>query len=355
MLRRTVAACALALLQSLFTASLCAAQQGSVPVAPVASKAQKPAERDEQEQVKVYTEEVLLPVVAYDDGGRFDPSLEADDVLVLEDNIPQQVRSVRRLPAHILLVLDIGSQITALTRSSETTREVALRLADIFAGDEIAIVQNSNRVELLLDWTTEADAVAHTLKTKFLTARRSRLSACLAMAADELKGKPAGNTHVIVLTDGPESGVSGEDYALAVRRLAATQASLHVITYSTITRQAVKQRNSTFGHLPVIDLDFEMKRWFKKYAEEIRQSEQRLSVLATETGGRLFLPESTKEAMAQADQVGQDIRSQYVVTYQPKRSFADTPASARRMIRVLPRRSGLHLQSLRSSITPLSR
>lgn len=327
----------LALLLILAAASFCAAQ--------------------EQEQLKVYTEEVLLPVVAYDDNGRFDPSLEPDDVLVLEDDVPQQVRSVRRLPAHVLLVLDIGSQITALTRSSETTREVALKLADIFAGDEIAIVQNSNRVELLLDWTTDADLVAHTLKTKFLTARRSRLSACLTMAADELKGKPAGNSHVIVLTDGPESGVSDADYAEAVRRLAATEASLHVLTYSTITRRAVKQRNSTFSHLPIIDLDFEMKRWFKKYAEEVRLGEQRLSTLAQQTGGRLFLPESTKEAVSQAEQVGHDIRSQYVVTYSPKRPFADDAVApgTRRVIRVLPRRVGLHLQALRGSIAPRTR
>lgn len=75
----------LALILLLFAAPLCVAQQ--------------PAAREEQETVKVYTEEVRLPVVAYNDRERFDPTLAADDVLMLEDGVPQHVRSVRRVPA----------------------------------------------------------------------------------------------------------------------------------------------------------------------------------------------------------------------------------------------------------------
>jgi VWFA-related protein len=349
MLYRNIAARALAVVLIFMTASLSEAQTGT----PVPAGQPPRAEREEQDQIKVYTEEVFLPVVAYDDSGRFDPTLERDDVLVLEDDVPQQVQSVRRLPAHILLVLDIGSQVTGLTKSSNTTREVALKLADIFAGDEIAIVQNSNRVELLQDWTTDAETIARVLKTKFFTGTRSRLSECLAMAAGELKDKPAGNTHVIILTDGLESG--NNNYALAVKQLAATQASVHVIAYSAISRQAIKGRNSMLSGLPVIDLDFKMKRWFKNYAEETKRNDQRLQTLAQETGGRLFLPDSTKDAIAQVDQVGHDILAQYVITYQPRRPFASTAGTERRRIRVLPRRAGLHLQSLRSSIATPSR
>jgi VWFA-related protein len=350
MLLRRIAAQACAALFIFMAASLSEAQNGT----PASTVPPPPrAEREEQEQIKVYTEEVFLPVVAYDDSGRFDPTLETDDVLVLEDDVPQQVQSVRRLPAHIVLVLDIGSQVTGLTKSSNTTREVALKLADIFAGDEIAIVQNSTRVELLQDWTTDAETIARVLKTKFFTGMRSRLSECLTMAAGELKDKPAGNTHVIILTDGLESG--NKNFALAVKQLSATQATVHVIAYSAISREAIKGRNGMLRQLPVIDLDFEMKRWFKNYAEEMKRNDQRLQTLAQETGGRLFLPLSTKEAVSQVDQVGQDIRAQYVITYQPKRPFASADGTERRRIRVLPRRVGLHLQSLRSSINTPAR
>ena len=45
-----------------------------------------PEQREDQERVKVFTEEVRLPVVAFDDYGHFDPSLEMNDVLVLEED-----------------------------------------------------------------------------------------------------------------------------------------------------------------------------------------------------------------------------------------------------------------------------
>src|SRR5690349_13775249 len=98
------------------------AQSGRQP-APSAS----PEQREDQESVKVFTEEVRLPVVAFDDYGHFDPSLEMDDVLVLEDGVQQQIRSIRHIPASVLVVLDVDNQIT-LAKDTKTTREIALRL-----------------------------------------------------------------------------------------------------------------------------------------------------------------------------------------------------------------------------------
>src|SRR5438093_13231549 len=50
---------------------------------------------EDQEPVRVFTEEVRLPVSAMDQYGHYDPTLEIDDVLVLEDGEPQKIRSVR--------------------------------------------------------------------------------------------------------------------------------------------------------------------------------------------------------------------------------------------------------------------
>jgi hypothetical protein len=58
--------------------------------------------------VRVFTEEVRLPVVATDAGGHYDAALEADEVLVLEDGEPQQIRSVRHIPGNVLMILDTG-------------------------------------------------------------------------------------------------------------------------------------------------------------------------------------------------------------------------------------------------------
>jgi VWFA-related protein len=332
---------------------LCGAQQ----------PAPTPAAREEQEPVKVYTEEVRLPVVAYDERERFDPTLGADDVLVLEDGVPQRVRSVRRVPANVLLVFDMGGQVTA-TGAAGATREAALRLASsLRGGDRVAVIQNAGRVELLLDWTTDAGEAARALKTKLLSANRSRLTECLAAAAAKLGERPTGNTHVVIFTDGLEAQTrdeirSDEVGREAVRALVAAQASVHVFGFASLVGKAVKYRNSPVSVggggnnvRVVIDTDFEMRRWFKNYALATKRREEQLLALAREAGGRVLLPATEEEVAGLADKVARDIGAQYVVTYTPLRPFVEGGEGERRRCEVSARRQGLRLFTLRSVVT----
>ena len=318
--------------------------------------AQQPAAREEQETVKVYTEEVRLPVVAYDDRERFDPTLAADDVLVLEDGVPQHVRSVRRVPANVLLVFDMGGQVTS-TGAANATREAALRfIARLGEGNRVALIQTAaRRPELLLDWTTDASVVNHALKTKLFSAPRSRLSECLALAAAKLSERPVGNTHVVVFTDGLEAQsrdeIRADDVAKdVVRSLVAAQASVHLFGFSSLVGQAVKYRKSMFSG-GVIDLDFQMRRWFRKYEQATKKREGQLLALAREAGGRVLLPTSPEEVPALAEKVARDIGAQYVVTYRPLRPFVEGGVGERRRAEVSARRMGLQLFTLRSVVT----
>ncbi|HEX8688355.1 MAG TPA: hypothetical protein VF654_17710 [Pyrinomonadaceae bacterium] len=324
-------------------AALCAAQQTAPPA------------REEQEPVKVYTEEVRLPVVAYDARGRFDPTLSADDVLVLEDGVPQRVRSVRRVPANVLLVFDMGGQVTA-TGAFNATREAALRfLGRLGEGDRVAFVQNGGRrAELLLDWTAAAAAAAHVVKTKLFSANRSRLSECLALAAAKLGERPVGDTHVVVFTDGLEAQSrdeirSDEVAKTTVESLVASQASVHVFGFSSLVAEEVKYKKSIFGG-GVINLDFQMRRWFRNYGLATKRREGQLMALAGEAGGRVLLPSTPGEVLELADGVVRDIGAQYVVTYRPLRPFAEGGAGERRRAEVGARRMGLRLFTLRSVV-----
>lgn len=328
--------------------------------------AQQPAAPEEQEAVRVYTEEVRLPVVAYDDRERFDPTLSADDVLVLEDGVPQRVRSVRRVPADVLLVFDMGGQVTA-ARTAGATAGAASRLLDgLREGDRVAFVQTGGRAaEVLQDWTEDHAAARNVLRTKLFSAKRSRLSECLALAAAKLKERPAGNTHVVVFTDGLEGQsreeVRADDIAReAVRGLLASQASVHVFCFASMVDGAVRRRNSpvTVGGSGgsvrvVIDVDFEMRRWFEKYAQATRRREAQLAGLAREAGGRVLLPATGEEVLELAAKVSRDVGAQYVVTYAPLRPFRRDGEGEpeRRRADVSARRMGLQLFTLRSVVT----
>ena len=118
----------------------------------------------------MFTEEVRLPVNATDTYGHYDPTLEVDDVLVLEDGVPQQIKSVRHIPANVLLILDTGGDsngLGGLSKKTSTTRDVALRvISRLREGDRIAVLQSSSQAELLQPWTSDVDEIARVLKWK---------------------------------------------------------------------------------------------------------------------------------------------------------------------------------------------
>src|SRR5437588_278949 len=110
----------------------------------------KPAPTPQEDEAeRVYTEEVRIPGFAFDEKGRFDPRLEVDDVLIVEDGVPQQVKSVRRVPASVVLLLGTGWDLDPALRSN-TTRDIALGvLNDLREGDRIAALQFNDRATML--------------------------------------------------------------------------------------------------------------------------------------------------------------------------------------------------------------
>ena len=336
--------------------------------------------RDDQEPIKVFTEEVRLPIVAFDDYGYFDPTLELDDLLVIEDGVQQQVRSIRHIPANVLLVLDVDSQITVGKRT-ETTRDIAIRLlSHLRKDDEVAVLQFGTGVKVLQNWTTDTEPIPQILRTKLYGGKRGRLSEALIAAAAMFKDKPAGGRHVVLITDGIETPGGKVPYQDAVKQLIAAQATVHVISYTGLVRDAIakrykdgivktgdgKQRDVALGapdptmpteinrnpyfRIVTIDTDRAMRRWYKKYAEGTRSNEQRLVSLTEETGGQLLLPAAAEDLLKQADEVARDIGAQYVATYTPKRPLASAEIGEYRKIEVAPRRTGVRLRTRRGYI-----
>lgn len=350
-----------------------AAQSGRTAPRPTPT----PQEREPQEPIRVFTEEVRLPVFVTDNQGRFDPTLELPDIIVLEDDEMQEVRSVRRIPANVLLLLDTSGGINPMMRTN-TTRDVALSLIGALkAGDQLAIVQAGDRVETLQDWTSDVEGLKRVLRTKLSSGRRKRISEALLEAARQLKNQPAGSRHVVLITDGVEA--NDKSYSEAVRQLTAVQATVYVISYTLMGREAIKNNNPlvTYGGPPprtandtareadptipvprpninvaTIDTDREMRRKRKEYADATLKSEERLTKLAEDTGGRILLPESEEEMRREGREVARDIGAQYVITYKPKRPLASSSPGEFRRIKVALRRQGLTVRSRNGYTVP---
>jgi VWFA-related protein len=358
--------------------SLCAAQTTSPPPAP----APTPPISDSPDKVKVYTEEVVIPVTAFDNSGHLSAALEPQDIMVFEDDVRQTVRSVRHVPASILLLLDTGGALNPAMRVS-TTKDIALRLiSNLRTGDRIATIQFGHQLESLGDWTTDRAQLFRAINTKLMSGSRPQLIKALFAAAERLREVPAGTRHIVLITDGVDGSDDGTALNEAIRQLLETNATVHVIGFGALGRKKIDKQNPLIKITNkkrknaaeiaedlmdptgaasreanrrkkiyvIVDTDFALRKKQGVYKEATRKSEIWLRSLAEETGGLAFIPTSTEEMGLAADEIAREIDSQYVVTYTPKRPLAQAIAGEYRRINVASAVMGLHLHARRGYV-----
>src|SRR5882762_5808200 len=181
---------------------LCVAASSGGAQTPTPLPSPTPNISESQEKVRVFTEEVVIPVSAYDDSGHLSAALEPQDILVFEDDVRQTVRSVRRIPANVLLLLDTGGELNP-EMSVTTTRDIATRLiSNLRTGDRVATIQFGSHLELLHHWTTDRQPLVRALETQLISGKRHQLIKALFAAALQLKEVPAVTRHLVLITDG---------------------------------------------------------------------------------------------------------------------------------------------------------
>lgn len=350
---------------------------------PTPSPSPTPPIGESQDKVKVFTEEVVIPVTAYDDSGHLSAALEPQDILVFEDDVRQTVRSVRRIPANVLLLLDTGGALNP-AMSVTTTKEIATRLiSNLRAGDRIAAIQFGYHLESLSDWTTDRAQLIRAINTKLISGQRPQLTKALFAAAQRLNEVPAGTRHIVLITDGVDASDNGAALNEAIRQLLNANVTVHVIGYGAVGRKTIDKQHPlvtitnnkrksaadiaaevTMSPADVaragierstqisvvIDTDFEMRRKFGTYKEATRKSELWLRSLAEETGGLTFIPRSLEEMRPRADEIAREIDSQYVVTYAPTRPLAEATLEEYRRLNVAAGIIGLHVRARRGYV-----
>ena len=356
-------------------------------VSPTPTPPPQPSPADDQDEVRIRTEEVRVPVTARDEFGNFDPTLAIEDVLVFEDEVPQTIRSVSRLPANVVVLLDAGGERNPSMRI-QTTRDVALNLIGrLRAEDAATVIQFNNRgVETLQAWTIDKTASVNALRRRLRTGTSARLTEAMRAAALALKERATGNRHVVLITDGVEANRNSVAYTDALRELNRAQATVHIISYTQLARAETEGRGNRASpqserdrivDQAVIGVDptsphstgrggapatpgagagnvarFSLSEILRRRAlrRAVERSEAQLQTLAEEMGGRVYLPRSTSEMIAQGAEVAREIGAQYTLTYTPRRPLAGASAAEYRRLRVVARRPNLQIQVRRGYV-----
>jgi VWFA-related protein len=323
--------------------------------------------------------------LATDSNGRFDPTVTVEDLLVLEDGQPQEIRSIHRTPASVVLLLDTGG-VRNPGMKTNATRDFAMRLvSQLRAGDQVSTIQFGGKVELIQSWTADRDLAIASLLTRLFSGQGGRLSRALSAAATQLKLTPSGNRHVVLVTDGGELPAAGEELGAAMTELYATQATIHVVSYTALGRKAINKshptvpvkitnkkpksandladeimhpndpmtlaKKSRINLYLVLDVDFPLRRRYRDQLKILKQNEPLLEGLAEETGGNMSLPSTTADLPLISDNLAREIDAQYVITYRPKTPVTSETSNQVRQIEVVSRRVGLVVNSRRSYLS----
>ena len=247
-------------------------------------------------------------------------------------------------------------------------------------------MQVSNRAELIQDWSGDLPEMAKTIRTKLLSGKRSALAEGLARAAEHLQKSPPGNRHLVIISDGLDSGAGPLKFDEALKRLAASGVIVHVISYTTLTLKAKRppptrprEKNSVpqevIMSIPHSDRNptdqvpdmrgimeakgggvVDLARLFRrggKLKKELAHREAEFGELTAETGGNLWLPSTADEMLRQAAEAAREIDSGYVATYKPLRPLAEAKPGEYRKLDVLARRQGLTVRSRRGYVAKL--
>ncbi len=351
--------------------------------------AQTPTPTPPDEPIKILTEEVHLNVTAQNRYGRIFPDLKINDLLVVEEGVPQTITNIEQIAANVLLLLDTGSSLTYAKNKAMTGMTAKVVVKYLSRKDTLAIMQYSDRVETIADWTNDFGSSTTEMDRKLLSGKRSRFSEALNAAVEMFKSRPLEDRHLILVSDGLETVADDSAQRAALQNLLAANITVHVISYTQLEERLAQKSTQRirFGDgktkpripdyiydsmlegmsispeqkrflkamndaqaLVIFNTDNEMIRAVRRKREAWRTSEAKLQNLAEDTGGVFQAPEEYETMLKLAVEIAQAIDSNYVVSYTPTKQIAESPTGAARKVRVSSRLNDLQIRS-RQKIT----
>ncbi len=263
---------------------------------------------DEGSIVRVNTELVTLNVRVIDRNNQPINNVRQNDFHVYEDGVPQPLEYFTReeVPISYGLAVDtsqsLRSQIQAVIDAGKTI------VNSNKPGDETFLVRfiSSEKIETLQDFTASKDLLVDALDNLYVEGGQTAVIDAVYLTAEHVAEYKKGDDSdrrrraLIVITDG-EDRHSFYSQEKLFARLREADVQIYVI-----------------GFVNELDRDSGLIRKSQR-----DKAVNLLNKLATETGGRAFYPQSLSELPQIASEIVRDLRTQYVLAYNPTNKARD--------------------------------
>jgi Ca-activated chloride channel homolog len=267
-----------------------------------------PEDLDADSIIRINAELVQLHVRVIDRNNRPINNVTKNEFHVFEDGVPQNIETFTReeVPISYGLAVDTSGSLRSQLQSVIDAGKSIINSNK--PGDETFLVRfiSSDKIETVQDFTANKELLVDGLDSFYVEGGQTAVIDAVYLSAEhvsEYKKGDAGDRRrraLIVITDGEDRNSFYKQEQLFAR-LREEDVQIFVIGF-------------------VNELD--------KEAGLIRKSPRDKAVnlikkLATETGGRAFFPESLGELPQIANEIIRDLRTQYVISYNPTNKTQD--------------------------------
>jgi len=291
-----------------------APQLGAPPPAPILKPKPTPppdpnsAEISEGERLTINTELVTLHVRVIDRNNHPINNIRKDDFKVLEDNVPQPIFSFTEEEVPVIYGLAVDTSGSLRPQFEQVINASKSIINSNKKGDETFLERfiSSDKIETIQDFTSNKDFLMDGLDQLFIEGGQTAVIDGVYLAAEHVADYKKGSDDdrrrraLIVVTDG-EDRASYYPEAQLFQRLREEDVQIYVI-----------------GFVNELDAD---KGLIRKSPRD--KAVNLINRLASETGGRAFFPQSIAELPQIANEIVRDLRTQYVISYDPTNKAHD--------------------------------
>ena len=291
-----------------------APQLGAPPPAPVLKPKPTPppdpaaAEIGENETIKINTELVTLHVRVIDRNNRPINRIGKGEFRVFEDGVEQRIFDFNEEEVPVIYGLAVDTSGSLRPQFNQVIEAAKTIVNSNKKGDETFLERfiSSDKIETVQDFSDKKDVLLDGLDNLYIEGGQTAVVDGVYLAAEHVaqyqKGTEADRRRraLIVVTDG-EDRMSYYQEADLMRRLREEDVQIFVIGF-------------------VNELDAE-KGFISKSPKT--KAVNLINRLASETGGRAFFPQSISELPQIANEIVRDMRTQYVISYDPTNKAHD--------------------------------
>lgn len=253
---------------------------------------------------------VTLDVAVLDNKGRFIPNIPRGNFRVLEDNVPQEIKtfSLGEAPMTVALVIEFSNRWQSYwTETWYQTLTAAYGFVETLKPDDyVAVIAYDMRPEILCDFTTDKREVYEAMRRlQIASFSESNLFDAITDTAKRMVDIE-GRKSIVLISSGDDTFSK-----LTFDKTRKILQDAGVPIYSIGIARAVREWLDAHGYRSSIGRMDDL------------QAENQLRTFSKETGGQVFMPRFYGEFPSIFRAIAEALRNQYNLTYNPTNQARD--------------------------------